>query len=356
MSSSSSSLGFHKLNEKQTIVISSEEQTNGIEAPAITFAALKNDGGAVAMGWKSVEQNLTFETFAVFNHCQRMNLTNMEACLKNGTVERDEFLKSARLGLSEENSTFLLVDESSSSIWSEDLAASFLGRQYTLKPPMNLATGTNGYLMFQLDNSFDYLIWLHDETFFLPNQNPLGPPNKRWQVLPSGQNFDGLYHLITVTKHKKLNLDRQPCEEDLTYSFVSCTKEKISQKIGCRLPLDRWSQQDRKICETENEIKQYEQMYREFYLLESDEIEEKVGCRKPCTYNEFKFVHSSPQTLPSMKNYVGLGAASRKTRIEKEVLHYPLTSFIAEFGGALGLFLGFSFMTVWQEIRACFGK
>ena len=83
-----------KYLDMETIVISSEEQTNGIEAPAITFAALKNNGGAVAMGWKSVEQNLTFETFAVFNHCQRMNFANMEACMKNGTIERDEFLKS----------------------------------------------------------------------------------------------------------------------------------------------------------------------------------------------------------------------------------------------------------------------
>ena len=30
---------------------------------------------------------------------------------------------------------------------------------------------------------------------------------------------------------------------------------------------------------------------------------------------------------------------------------YPMDSFIAEFGGALGLFLGFSFMMVWDLIQ-----
>ena len=43
-------------------------------------------------------------------------------------------------------------------------------------------------------------------------------------------------------------------------------------------------------------------------------------------------------------------AASQKTRVEEEVLIYPITSLIAEFGGALGLFLGFSFMTIWHKI------
>ena len=269
------------------------------------------------------------------------------------TLERDEFLKSARLGFDEESFT-TLVDETSS-MWSEDLTASFLGRHFTLKLSNTLPTTFDGYLMFQLDNSFDYFIWVHDENFFVPNQNPLGPPSKRWQVIPSGRNFDGLYHLITLTKHRKLNLDRQPCEEDPRYSFARCTKEKLSQKIGCRLPWDRWSQQDQKVCEAKKEFEQYEQIYRKLYVIEADEIEEIVGCKKPCNYNEFKFVYGSPQAM-QIQNFVGFGAASRKTRVEKEVLHYPLTSFIAEFGGALGLFLGFSFMTIWQEIRACFDK
>ena len=34
----------------------------------------------------------------------------------------------------------------------------------------------------------------------------------------------------------------------------------------------------------------------------------------------------------------------------KEVIIYPMESFVAEFGGALGLFLGFSFMMIWDAI------
>ena len=38
------------------------------------------------------------------------------------------------------------------------------------------------------------------------------------------------------------------------------------------------------------------------------------------------------------------------SKIETEELIYPWQSLVAEFGGALGLFLGFSFMTVWDSV------
>ena len=39
-----------------------------------------------------------------------------------------------------------------------------------------------------------------------------------------------------------------------------------------------------------------------------------------------------------------------KTFLLHQVLIYKWTSLIAEFGGTLGLFLGFSFMTLWDGI------
>ena len=41
-----------------------------------------------------------------------------------------------------------------------------------------------------------------------------------------------------------------------------------------------------------------------------------------------------------------LGA--KRFRKRKEVEVYPFQSFVSEFGGALGLFVGFSFMMIWD--------
>ena len=38
--------------------------------------------------------------------------------------------------------------------------------------------------------------------------------------------------------------------------------------------------------------------------------------------------------------------------VKEEALMYPLTSFVAEVGGALGLFLGFSFLGLWDIMIA----
>ena len=336
--------------DQETIVIHSEEKTNGIKSPAITFAAFRKE--RFSTGWKSVQKNLSHDTFDMFDHCQRINLTNIESCLKNDTIERGEFLKSVTLGLPNRNSSSL---GNNSSVWSEDVTSTYMGRQFTLKTFMTLSpTDGGGKLTFKLDNSFDYIIWLHDENFFIPNLNPSGPPNKRWKVNRKNSSNPGLYHRITLTKQKKLNLDRQPCEEDPSYSFSKCTKEKLSQKIGCRLPWDKWSKQDREVCKRKSEFQQFEQIYLELYDAEFDKIEEITNCKRPCVYNEFKFGYTSPEVMPSIEDIIGFWVASRKTQIEEEVLLYPLTSFIAEFGGALGLFLGFSFMTIWQQIEGCF--
>ena len=125
--------------------------------------------------------------------------------------------------------------------------------------------------------------------------------------------------------------------------------------VGCRLPWDKWSQQDRHVCKNEQQFKEFEQIYWELGNANADEIVEISGCLNPCQYKEYKFVESSPKmwTEPS---FLGFWAATGKTQVEEEVLLYPFTSLVAEFGGSLGLFLGFSFMTIWQEIRDHFFK
>ena len=40
---------------------------------------------------------------------------------------------------------------------------------------------------------------------------------------------------------------------------------------------------------------------------------------------------------------------------KKEVWAYPLLSFVAEFGGALGLFLGVSFLSLWDLLEKTAG-
>ena len=357
---------------QDTVVIHYEDIVDGIEAPAITIAPIHMGHGH---GWKSPQKSTGGKKFSLFNHCKGFNATDISVCIENDTYEKEEFLNSAKLKTVLANSSVSTYNEnkfSSSMTWSEDLTVPDMGRHYTLKSSITITP--NAHIIFNLFKNYSYQIWVHDEHFFIPNNNPFGPPSQYWKVSnkPTKNSEDsgnsqnpqnsgitkspGLMHRITLTKQKKLNLERSPCNEDPVYSFTTCVKERLSKIIGCRLPWDKWSDQNRKMCESENEFRQFEQDYSILYLTEFDDIVGKVGCMKPCVYNEFKFVDYTPEEVPSLPETVGFWPASKKTHIEEEVLLYPFTSFLAEFGGAIGLFFGFSFLTIWQEIRSCFIK
>ena len=91
---------------------------------------------------------------------------------------------------------------------------------------------------------------------------------------------------------------------------------------------------------------------------ELEEISRLSGCSKPCFYKKYRVMGDKFISSFVTDHFLfSLWAVSNSTLVETEQLIYPWTSLVAEFGGALGLFLGISFMTVWDGIyllKPCF--
>ena len=66
----------------------------------------------------------------------------------------------------------------------------------------------------------------------------------------------------------------------------------------------------------------------------------------------FNLQLQSLEIMPSGSNMSGLmiGYSSNSLVVKEETLIYPLQSFLAEVGGSLGLFLGFSMIGLWDMI------
>ena len=83
-------------------------------------------------------------------------------------------------------------------------------------------------------------------------------------------------------------------------------------------------------------------IYRE---LELEKTSNRTGCLKPCT-----FIHYSQRTaqlLPKKSSSsLFLRMAKSKISFKKELWVYDEISLVSEIGGALGLFVGFSFLNV----------
>ena len=93
-------------------------------------------------------------------------------------------------------------------------------------------------------------------------------------------------------------------------------------------------------------------MFESLSTAETREITRIKGCMKPCKYKKYIMVAERKRTSFKSENFTfSLWAVSKSTEVKTEELIYPLSSLVAEFGGTLGLFLGFSFMTLWDKIH-----
>ena len=77
-----------------------------------------------------------------------------------------------------------------------------------------------------------------------------------------------------------------------------------------------------------------------------------VGCKKPCNYQEYKIIGNKAPTTLTKEDFLtfALMAIDNNVYVETEALLYPGTSLVAEIGGTLGLFIGFSFMILWDGV------
>ena len=217
-----------KYQSKETIFLSSRKWTNGIEAPAVTIIALNNNTG---YGWKSKSNQTTSDmgrhtnTF-VLDHCKEINQTDLEACISQDSFSVNDILTAATFQMTE--SSFNQLNLSS---WTESMDTTANGRQFTWKPQRFISPNLTDAMFLSVYKKFRFFIFVHDINFSFVSNNPLGTTAAFWEC--DGSSMKSHYQELLLVKHKRLNLDQQPCEEAEDYSFSSCVKEKIAEEVGC---------------------------------------------------------------------------------------------------------------------------
>ena len=96
--------------------------------------------------------------------------------------------------------------------------------------------------------------------------------------------------------------------------------------------------------------REYDLIFGKLSVAESEKIKHMTGCKKPCKYKKYNFL-GDPTSHSAYKSdhfVFSLWAVSYKTNVETEKLIYPSSSLVAEFGGTLSLFLGVSFISIWD--------
>ena len=157
-----------------------------------------------------------------------------------------------------------------------------------------------------------------------------------------------------------MNRKSSPCIEDPGYDYQQCIRNYLAREIGCKLPWD--NSQEFNECSTVDDLLEYSTAYHLLSVSGLLNITNKTKCVKPCYYKQYKMVgqeqYNKNYSLAGLeeantsrlfsKHYVYI-AASEEIVIEKEVAGYTGLSLLADMGGSLGMFLGFSFLGAWDK-------
>ena len=176
-------------------------------------------------------------------------------------------------------------NEMNSSHWSSYLATTYYGICHTYKSPESFYANDLAGKFF-LDPNITYTVILHDPQFYHILTNSLAFP-RVWQVYNAGQHQPGYltYFFITVTQHHLLNRPEQPCEEEEEdYNFLQCVKTSQARSVGCRPPWDIWSPDTIPLCQTMDQLREYERLDVFYLSSEQKMIVNQTGCLVPCSY------------------------------------------------------------------------
>ena len=76
------------------------------------------------------------------------------------------------------------------------------------------------------------------------------------------------------------------------------------------------------------------------------QLTEQTGCQVPCHFTEYRILEISSENNGNYGLLIKFARNSLSRHTEQFV--YDFVSLVGEAGGALGLFLGFNFLTLWD--------
>lgn len=78
-------------------------------------------------------------------------------------------------------------------------------------------------------------------------------------------------------------------------------------------------------------------------------IVDTTGCLYPCNYLEYRVGSKRTTNVGQFGLWITYGSVA--TTVEREYYSYQFDSLVSDYGGSLGLFIGFSFFALWDIVK-----
>ena len=326
------------LKEDIVTVTSSSPRPEGLPLPAITVCSF----GPSGRGAKSYEQTricLGKDNLEELLLCVRKNSFNLHETIIR-TIQLD-LIKNEMMEL---NSTY----------WKSDIYSSTRSNPencHTLEYPESVTNMD----MLRIDLTKgqqvrSHKVFVYDPSFFVKKLDSFFVPFL-FLADPNGKS----YRIVTTYRTRMNRPPEFSCNMDHSHSFTECVANSLATKIGCVFP--RQGQQIPDIplptCNTSGDLLHLWDEHYKLYLADQPSLTKLTGCLVPCHYHQYSIVGTPDKYEIADMTYMTLSFASTTMTTSQEQPLYPLDSLVSEFGGALGLFLGFSFLGFTETIKSC---
>ena len=154
---------------------------------------------------------------------------------------------------------------------------------------------------------------------------------------------------LNIDRLKKLNLRREPCEEDSAYDVSACIRKCLFNRINCSL-YGNETGGGKPTCMF-YDLGTYLDYSFSFIADGNIRAADRCGCPQPCIQDSISYNHLS-ENLISTVSRLGIRIyVSRVRQTKVMVLTYGLEDLLADMGGYLGLLLGASLLSVYGTGR-----
>ena len=180
-----------RFRERKVLLVSSRRASGGILAPAITIMARNSQ----FEGWRNVEPPHSYDIIE-----RKCSNKTIEKCIHDNTFNRSELVNDVLIGFDERKS--LIATEN---LFSEDFTFPFVGRTYTLNNSLRLSPGrVHDQLFITFKHGKNYTIYIHDQHFFVPNDNHDGVPLITEKLY--GDTDENYFYRLLLTEVEELDL------------------------------------------------------------------------------------------------------------------------------------------------------